>query len=80
MIVGVKICEAKDTIKKYEDLGYKFVSEENVGEGYLKLIFRDPIVPEETHNDEYMDEYCDGYDDGWNSLRKKILGEDEENK
>lgn len=37
-------------------------------------------LPDETHNDEYMDEYCDGYDDGWNSLRKKILGEDEENK
>lgn len=37
-------------------------------------------LPEETHNNEYMDEYCDGYDDGWNSLRKKILGEDEENK
>ena len=49
MIVGVKICEAKDTIKKYEDLWYKFVSEENVGEGYLKLIFRDPIVPEENN-------------------------------
>ena len=49
MIVGVKICEAKDTIKKYEDLGYKFVSEENVGEGYLKLIFRDPVVPEENN-------------------------------
>ena len=49
MIVGVKICEAKDTINKYEDIGYKFVSEENVGEGYLKLIFRDPIVPEENN-------------------------------
>ena len=49
MIVGVKICEAKDTIKKYEDLGYKFVSEENVGEGYLKLIFRGSIVPEENN-------------------------------
>ena len=35
-------------------------------------------LPEETHNNEYMDEYCDGYDDGWNSLRKKILCEDEE--
>lgn len=49
MIVGVKICEAKDTIKKYEDLGHKFVSEENIGEGYLKLIFRDPVVPEENN-------------------------------
>lgn len=49
MIVGVKICEAKDTIKKYEDIGYKFVSEENVGEGYLKLIFREPIIPEENN-------------------------------
>lgn len=49
MIVGVKICEAKDTIKKYEDLWYKFVSEENVGEGYLKLIFRGSIVPEENN-------------------------------
>lgn len=48
MTVGVKICEAKDTIKKYENLGYRFVSEENVGEGYLKLNFRDPIVPKET--------------------------------
>ena len=37
-------------------------------------------LPEETQNNEYMDEYCDGYDDGWNSLRKKILGEDEEDK
>ena len=25
MIVGVKTSEMKDTIKKYEDLGYKFV-------------------------------------------------------
>ena len=49
MIVGVKICEAKDTIKKYEDLGYRFISEGNVGEGYLKLIFRDPIVPKENN-------------------------------
>ena len=37
-------------------------------------------LPEEIHSKEYLDEYCDGYDDGWNSLRKKILGEDEENK
>lgn len=44
MTVGVKIYEAKDTIKKYENLGYRFVGEENVGEGYLKLIFRDPII------------------------------------
>lgn len=49
MTVGVKICEAKDTIKKYEDLGYRFISEGNVGEGYLKLIFRDPIVPKENN-------------------------------
>lgn len=49
MIVGVKICEAKDTIKKYQDLGYKFVSERNVGEGYLKLVFRDPVVSEENN-------------------------------
>lgn len=49
MIIGVKICEAKDTIKKYEDLGYKFVWEENVGKGYLKLIFRDPIVLKENN-------------------------------
>lgn len=48
MIIGVKICEAKDTVKEYEDLGYRFVGEENVGEGYLKLIFRDPITPKET--------------------------------
>lgn len=37
-------------------------------------------LPEEIHSNEYLDEYCDGYDDGWNSLRKKILGEDEEDK
>lgn len=44
MTVGVKICEARDTVKKYENLGYRFVDEENVGEGYLKLIFREPVV------------------------------------
>lgn len=49
MIVGVKICEAKDTIKKYEDLGYRFISERNIGEGYLKLTFRDPIVLKENN-------------------------------
>lgn len=54
MTVGVKICEAKDTIKKYEikkyeNLGYRFVSEENMGEGYLKLTFRDPIVLKENN-------------------------------
>ena len=49
MIVGVKICEAKDTIKKYEDLGYRFISERNVGEGYLKLTFRDPVISEENN-------------------------------
>lgn len=49
MTVGVKICEAKDTIKKYEDFGYRFIGEENVGERYLKLIFREPIVPEEKN-------------------------------
>ena len=49
MTVGVKICEAKDTIKKYENLGYRFVGEENVGEGYLKLIFRESVVPEENY-------------------------------
>ena len=49
MIVGVKICEAKDTIKKYEDLGYRFISERNIGEGYLKLIFRDLIVLKENN-------------------------------
>lgn len=48
MTVGVKICEVKDTVKKYEDLGYKFVGEENVGEGYLKLIFREPIIQKEN--------------------------------
>lgn len=49
MTIGVKICEAKDTIKKYENLGYRFVGEENVGKGYLKLIFREPVVPEEKY-------------------------------
>ena len=48
MTVGVKICEAKDTIKKCENLGYRFVGEENVGEGYLKLIFREPIIQKEN--------------------------------
>ncbi len=37
-------------------------------------------LPDEIHSKEYLDEYCDCYDDGWNSLRKKILCEDEENK
>lgn len=48
MTVGVKIYEVKDTVKKYENLGYRFVGEENVGEGYLKLIFREPVVPKEN--------------------------------
>ena len=37
-------------------------------------------LPDEIHSKEYLDEYCDCYDDGWNSLRKKILCEDEVNK
>lgn len=49
MTVGVKICEARDTVKKYENLGYRFVGEENVSEGYLKLIFRESVVPEENN-------------------------------
>lgn len=48
MTVGVRICEAMDTVKEYENLGYRFVGEENVGERYLKLIFRDPVVPKEN--------------------------------
>lgn len=39
----------KIQLKKYEDLGYRFISEGNVGKGYLKLIFRDPIVPKENN-------------------------------
>lgn len=31
MIVGVKTCEAKDTINKYENLGHRFVGEEKCG-------------------------------------------------
>lgn len=27
MIVGVKTCEAKDTIKKYKNLGHRFIGE-----------------------------------------------------
>lgn len=49
MTVGVKICKAKETIKKYEDRGYTFIGEENVGEGYLKLIFREPVIPKENN-------------------------------
>lgn len=62
MTVGVKICEAKDTIKKYENLGYRFVSEENVGEGYLKLNFRDPIVPEENNTTDIQFQ-CGDYEE-----------------
>lgn len=49
MTVGVKICKAKETVKKYEDRGYTFIGEENVGEGYLKLIFREPVIPKENN-------------------------------
>ena len=59
MTVCVKIYEAKDTIKKYEDLGYRFISEENVGKGYLKLIFRDPIVPKENNITDIQFHECD---------------------
>ena len=49
MTVGVKICKAKETVKKYEDRGYTFIGEENAGEGYLKLIFREPVIPKENN-------------------------------
>ena len=66
MTVGVKICKAKDTIKKYENLGYRFVGEENVDEGYLKLIFREPVVPEENYTTDiqfHEGDYVENNDD-----------------
>lgn len=49
MIVGVKICEAKDTVKEYENLGYVYIRSEIVDNEYIKLIFSDPIVPKENN-------------------------------
>lgn len=49
MIVGVKICEAKNTVKKYENLGHVYIRSEIVDNEYIKLIFSDPIVPEENN-------------------------------
>lgn len=49
MIVGVKICEANDIVKEYENFGYVYIKSEIVDNEYIKLIFRDPIVPEENN-------------------------------
>lgn len=48
MIVGVKICEAKDIVKKYENLGYVYIKSEIVDNEYMKLVFKDPIIPKEN--------------------------------
>lgn len=49
MVVGVKIGEAKKTEKKYESLGYVYIKSEIIDNEYMKLIFQDPIVPEENN-------------------------------
>lgn len=49
MIIGVKICEAKNTVKKYENLGHVYIRSEIIDNEYIKLIFSDPIVPEENN-------------------------------
>lgn len=48
MVVDVKIYEAKETAKKYESLGYVYIKSEIVDNEYMKLIFQDPIIPEEN--------------------------------
>lgn len=48
MIVGVKICEAKEMVKKYENLGYVYIESEIVDNEYMKLVFRDPIIQKEN--------------------------------
>lgn len=81
MTVGVKICEAceaKDTIKKYENLGYRFVGEENVGEGYLKLIFRVPVIPTENSITDIRFHEGDFVEN--NELRNRIVTLEKENK
>ena len=49
MTVGVRICEAKDTVKKYENLGYVYIRSEIVDDEYMKLIFRDPVISKENN-------------------------------
>lgn len=49
MVVGVKICEAKETAKIYESLGYVYIKSEIVDNEYMKLIFQDPIASEENN-------------------------------
>lgn len=71
-----ELCAATGHLDKCGDMIYEEVIKIDNKPNWCPL----KELPEETHNDEYMDEYCDGYDDGWNSLRKKILGEDEEDK
>lgn len=70
------LCAATGKLDKCGDMIYEEVIKNGNKPNWCPL----KELPDETHNDEYMDEYCDGYDDGWNSLRKKILGEDEEDK
>ena len=71
-----ELCAATGHLDKCGDMIYEEVIKNGNKPNWCPL----KELPDETHNDEYMDEYCDGYDDGWNSLRKKILGEDEEDK
>ena len=45
MTIDVKICEANETIKKYENLGNVYTENTILDAEHIRLIFRDPVVP-----------------------------------
>lgn len=49
MVVIVNLNSAHKTIKEYENLGYFYLDFRKVDKEYVRLIFRDPVVPEENN-------------------------------
>ena len=49
MTIDVRKSEAKETMKIFVNLGYFYLDFRKVDKEHVKLIFRDPIVPEENN-------------------------------
>ena len=49
MTIDVRKSEAKETMKIFVNLGYFYLGFRKVDKEHIKLIFRDPIVPEENN-------------------------------
>ena len=49
MTIDVRKSEAKETMKIFVNLGYFYLGFRKVDKEHVKLIFRDPIVPEENN-------------------------------